>query len=54
MNMATQLLAEDFPQNDRDLLQRALDALRRITGLEGRLVATQVAGQDGQRADAVN
>jgi hypothetical protein len=53
MNMTTQLLAEGIPQNDRDLLQRAFDALRRTTGLEGRLVAVQDAKQDGQRADAV-
>jgi hypothetical protein len=51
--MTTQLLAKGLPQNDIDLLQRAFDALRRTTGLEGRLVATQDAEQDGQRADAV-
>ena len=51
--MMTQLRAHGLPQNDLDLLQRAFDALCRTTGLEGRLVATHVAIQDGQRADAV-
>ena len=51
--MTTPLLAEGLPQNDQDLLQRAFDALRRTTGLEGRLVATQAAEYDSQKADAV-
>src|SRR5712691_5158932 len=53
MNMTAQLRTEGLPHNAIDLLQRACDALRRTTGLEGRLVSTQVAGQDGQGADAV-
>ena len=51
--MTTQRLATGLPQNDLALLQRAFDALRRATGFEGRLVATQVTGEEGQRADAV-
>lgn len=51
--MTAQLLATGLPQNDLALLQRAFDALRRTTGFEGRLVATHITGQDGQRADAV-
>jgi hypothetical protein len=51
--MTTQLLAESLSHNDRDLLQRAFDALHRTTGLEGRLVARQDATQGHQRADAV-
>jgi hypothetical protein len=51
--MPAQLFAEGLPQNDSDLLQCAFDALRRTTGLEGRLVAIQDPKQDGQRADAV-
>jgi hypothetical protein len=35
-----------------DLLQDAFDALRRTTGLEGRLAAVRVPGQDGRRAEA--
>jgi hypothetical protein len=53
VNMPAQLFAEGLPQNDSDLLQCAFDALRRTTGLEGRLVAIQDPKQDGQRADAV-
>ncbi len=53
VNMTTQRLAISLPQNDLALLQRAFDALRRTTGFEGRLVATQVTGEEGQRADAV-
>lgn len=36
-----------------DLLQRAFDALRRTTGLEGQLAAVRIPGQNGQRADAL-
>src|SRR5437773_2199963 len=53
VNMTTQRIATGLPQNDLALLQRAFDALRRATGFEGRLVATQVTGEEGQRADAV-
>lgn len=51
--MTTELFTNSMSQNDLSLLQHAFDALRRTTGFEGRLVATQVAGQDGQRADTV-
>jgi hypothetical protein len=53
MNMTTQLLVQGFTQNEMDLLQGAFDALRRTTGLEGRLVARPIAGQDGPRATAL-
>jgi hypothetical protein len=53
MNMTTQLLAKGLHQNDLELLQHAFDALHRTTGLEGRLVTTPVAGQDGRSADAL-
>jgi hypothetical protein len=50
--MTAQPCTTDLPQNDRDLLQRAFDALRRTTGLEGRLAAVRVPGQDGRRAES--
>ena len=53
MNMTTQLLAKGLHQNDLELLQHAFDAFHRTTGLEGRLVTTLVAGQDGRSADAL-
>jgi hypothetical protein len=53
MNMTTHLWTQGLPQNDLDLLQGAFDALRRITGLEGRLAAVCVPGQDGRRAEAL-
>jgi len=53
VNITAQRLATSLPQNDLALLQRAFDALRRATGFEGQLVATQTAGKEGQRADAV-
>src|SRR5262249_17383398 len=53
VNMTAQLLTTGLPLRDEDLLRRAFDALQRTTGFEGRLVATQVTGEDGQKADAV-
>jgi hypothetical protein len=53
MNMTPQLLVKGLPQNELDLLQRAFDALHRTTGLEGRLAAVRIPGQNGRRADAL-
>jgi hypothetical protein len=48
-----QLLTKDLHRNDLELLQHAFDALRRTTGLEGRLVTTLATGQHGRSADAL-
>jgi hypothetical protein len=53
MNMTTQPLAKGLLLNELELLQHAFDALRRTTGLEGRLVAAPVVGQDGRSAGAL-
>jgi hypothetical protein len=53
MNMTTERFATELSQNDLELLHRAFDALRRTTGLEGRLIAAQAAPQDGRGADVV-
>src|SRR5574341_39352 len=51
--MTEQLLTAGLPPRDEDLLRLAFDALQRTTGFEGRLVATQVTGDEDQKADAI-
>jgi hypothetical protein len=53
MNMIAELCVKGLSQNDLDFLQRAFNALRRTTGLGGRLVTTPVIEQDGPEANAV-
>lgn len=45
--------AIDLPQHDLDLLQRAFVALRKTTGLEGRLIEKEATGKHGHRPDAI-
>lgn len=51
--MITRVPAQSLSPDDLALLQGAFDALRRTTGLEGRLVAVRTPGQDGRSADAL-
>ena len=52
MNMTTQDLQPDLPQQALDTLQRALDALHKTTGLQARIVAEKIPGDLAYRTDA--